>query len=69
MRFARQRDLLYLSPFWSKYFWAYLDYGADGGKDKVQLLAASNRAAAQAMTSGATSLTGEAYGRAIRGTP
>lgn len=67
VKFANSQQLLYFSPFWSKYFWAYVDYGQAGSLQKAETIQASNRAAAQAMVRGEVSATGEAYRRAIRG--
>ncbi len=66
VRFAAGRHMLYFSPFWSKYFWAYLDHAAGGGLGVAATVQASNRAAAAAMVRGDVSPTGRAYQRAIR---
>jgi hypothetical protein len=67
VKFSRNNQLLYFSPFWSKYFWAYLDHAQAGALGKAELVQASSRAAGQAMLRGETSVTGEAYRRLIKG--
>ncbi len=67
VRFAAQRRMLYFSPFWSKFLWAYLDYDRQGGAGVAETVAAGNRAAAAAMLRGDVSPTGRAYQQAIRG--
>lgn len=66
VRFAAQRRMLYFSPFWSKFFWAYLDYGTQGSLGVAETVQAGNRAAAAAMVRGDVSPTGRAYQAAIR---
>ncbi len=68
VRFASQRRMLYFSPFWTKFFWAYLDYERDGGLGVAATVQAGNRAAAAAMVRGDVSPTGRAYQQAIRAT-
>ncbi len=67
VKFSHWKRVMYLSPFWSKLFWAYLDYGQAGGLPKEAVIQASNRAAAQAMQQGGRSPTGAAYKKAIAG--
>ncbi len=66
VRFASQRRMLYFSPFWSKFFWAYLDHDRQGGLGVAETVQAGNRAAAAAMLRGDVSPTGRAYQQAIR---
>lgn len=64
-KFAHWKHLLYLSPFWSKFFWAYLDYDKVGRLSKQDLMTESARASAAGMRDGTVTLTGAAYKEAI----
>ena len=64
-RFAHWKHLLYLSPFWSKFFWAYLEYDKTGRLSSQTLMAESARAAAAALMHGDVTPTGAAYKAAI----
>jgi hypothetical protein len=62
VRLCRLANIEYLSPFWSLYFFAYLDYTpALGAASFDQIRAISQQAAAQAEASGAVTGTGEFY--------
>jgi hypothetical protein len=65
VRFARWKRLWYLSPFWSKFFWAYLDYDKVGRLSKDDLMTQSARASAAGIRDGTVTLTGVAYKAAI----
>lgn len=61
--YARASGALYVSPFWSTYFWAYLDYGPDTQDlPYAQITAAVNAKANAAVGSGTFTPTGTAYG-------
>jgi len=62
---AHWRRLLYLSPFWSKFFWAYLDYAKVGRLSKQDLMTESARASATGIRDGTVTPTGAAYKQAI----
>lgn len=64
-KFAHWKHLLYLSPFWSKFFWAYLDYDKVGRLSKQDLMTASARASAAGISDGNVTPTGAAYKQAI----
>jgi hypothetical protein len=65
VKFAHWRRLLYLSPFWSKFFWAYLDYAKVGRLSKQDLMTESARASATGIRDGTVTPTGAAYKQAI----
>jgi len=65
VKFAHWKRLLYLSPFWSKFFWAYLDYDKVGRLSKQDLMTESARASAAGIRDGNVTLTGVAYKAAI----
>ena len=60
-KFAHWKHLVYLSPFWSKFFWAYLDYNRVGRLSKQDLMTESARASAAGIRDGNVTLTGVAY--------
>jgi len=64
-KFAHWKRLLYLSPFWSKFFWAYLDYDKAGRFSKQQLMTESARASAAGIRNGDVTPTGISYKEAI----
>jgi hypothetical protein len=64
-RFAQWKHLLYLSPFWSKFFWAYLEYDKVGRLSNQELMTESARASAAAIRGGNVTPTGTAYAEAI----
>jgi hypothetical protein len=59
-----------LSPFWSRYFWAYLDHAQVSAAvpplTSDQIVALSTQAAAAALVSGSVTSTGRAYGALAR---
>ncbi|HVH30376.1 MAG TPA: hypothetical protein VNA31_01740 [bacterium] len=65
VKFAHWKRLWYLSPFWSKFFWAYLDYDKVGRLSKQDLMTASARASAAGISDGNVTPTGAAYKEAI----
>ncbi len=67
-KFARANGIVYVAPFWTTFFWAYADYGADT-KDLpyARLEQLVNMAANQALRNGSFTPTGDAYGAGIRG--
>ncbi len=64
-KFSHWKRLLYLSPFWSKFFWAYLDYDTVGQLSKQDLMTESARASAAGIRDGKVTPTGAAYKEAI----
>jgi hypothetical protein len=60
-RFAAVHDVEYVSAFWSRYLFAYLDHGTHHGSPPLELLRAADRAAADNILAGRASPTGEAY--------
>jgi len=62
MQFSESNKLLYFSPFWSRYFWSYVDYdpSADGTPEGSAAQQA-NRAVVAAMQARRLSSTGEFY--------
>jgi hypothetical protein len=64
-KFAHWKHLLYMSPFWSKFFWAYLDYNKVGRLSKQDLMTESARASAAGIRDGTVTPTGGAYKEAI----
>jgi hypothetical protein len=65
-RFARTHGIEYLSAFWSKYFFAYLEHDAHGGLAPGELLREADREAARAIVAGRLSPTGTAYAEIAR---
>jgi uncharacterized protein (TIGR03437 family) len=59
--FASWKNLLYLSPFWSRYFWAYLDYDQEAGKSPAQVTSDSIAASAAAIASNQMTSTASNY--------
>jgi len=60
-RFAAANGVEYVSPFWSKYFFAYLDYDEHRTDAPGARLAAADREAAAAILARRVSPTGRAY--------
>jgi hypothetical protein len=67
VQFARWKKIVLLSPYWTRYFHAYLEYDEARKLTSVQVTARANAAAAAAMVKGDFSETGKAYQRAISG--
>jgi len=65
VRFARWKEVLLLSPYWTRYFHAYLQYDEVRKLTPTQITARANAAAAAAMLQNQFSEAGEAYRRAI----
>ena len=59
--FANSKQLLFVSPFWSHYFSAYLDYSAEQFKTNSQILKDSYKAANAAVLAGNFTATGLAW--------
>lgn len=64
-KFAHWKHLSYMSPFWSKFFWAYLDYNKVGRLSKQDLMTKSARASAAGIRNGTVTPTGVAYKEVI----
>jgi hypothetical protein len=67
-QFARANNIAYVAPFWSTFFWAYVDYGPNT-KDLqlAPLQQMTNQAVSQALRDGTFTDTGKAYSSAING--
>ena len=59
--FANWKGLTYLSPFWSRYFWSYVDYAQTQSNDPGQLTQTSMAAAYTQLTGKGFTPTGLAY--------
>ncbi|HWQ28428.1 MAG TPA: hypothetical protein VNN12_05340 [Dehalococcoidia bacterium] len=64
---ARATGIEYVSFFWSKFFFAYLDYGASPAAAGADLMRLSNAAAVQAIVERRLTASGEAFRRAAGG--
>ncbi len=73
VRYAVSAKVEFLSPFWSRYFLAYLDYdsvmAASPAPTTDQIVAMATAAHAEALTSGRTTGTGRLWASLIGGTP
>jgi hypothetical protein len=58
VRYANASDVEFLSPFWSRYFFAYLDSSQALSMTTDQIVGAASAAEAQALVSGQTTATG-----------
>ena len=66
-RLGRAEGIEYISPFWTKYFFAYIDFGKAGlFAGPKQLTAQVDKAMVAALMAGKYSPTGEAYRRLAR---
>lgn len=66
-RLGRAEGVEYISPFWTKYFFAYLDFGKTGlFAGPKQLTSQVDKAMVTALMAGKYSPTGEAYRRLAR---
>jgi uncharacterized protein (TIGR03437 family) len=63
---AYWKQLLYVSPFESEIFFAYLDYNQTSGLSGTDLTAAETKAESTAMANGTTSSLGQWYAAAIK---
>ena len=66
VKFAAWKHLLYLSPYWTTYFFAYVDFDSMRGMKPVEVLEKSQAAAVQSMIKGQYSTTGEFWKCAIQ---
>ncbi len=69
VKFAHAQRLEFLSPFWTKYFYAYVDYEKAKSLDPRQLLTLSTQEAGKALAAGTFTQTGLAYRALITGAP
>ncbi len=68
IKYAYWKHLLYFSPFWSRYFWSYVDHEGAGDRGNAdQVLQEATIAARAAMRRKGLSSTGEFYRDAIAG--
>lgn len=69
-RSAKSLGIEYISPFWTQFFFGYVDYNSDTANLSYQELAAmANRAAANNILSGRFTSTGEFYKQLISANP
>lgn len=68
-RLARAQGLVFFSPFWSKYFHAYLDYEQARNLPPGEAAVVSSREAAKAILEDRLTGTGRAYSRAVSAEP
>lgn len=67
-QFARANNIAYVAPFWSTFFWGYVDYGADTKNLPLATLQRlTNQAAGEAIRNGTLTATGQSYQSAIVG--
>ena len=64
-RFAYWKELKFASAFWTKYFWAYLDYNQVSGLSATQIVAQSSSASSSALQNGQVTGTGTFYRDAL----
>lgn len=69
VEFARWKKVVLLSPYWTRYLHAYLEYDEVKKLAPAQITARANAAAAAAMLKNVFSETGQFYQRAISGAP
>lgn len=69
VKFAHAQRLDFFSPFWTKYFYAYVDYEQVKALGQRELLARSTQAAGKALVAGTFTETGLTYRALITGTP
>ena len=67
--FGNAEKLTFIGPFWSHYFFAYLDYNTYGTLPSAQVLTSSDQAAAAANDVGAFSPTGLWWENAVLAAP
>ena len=62
-KLAHLKDFDFIAPFWSRYYFAYLNYGDPAlvGLSSFELLDQANQAASEALQNGDFSQTGLAY--------
>ena len=60
-KFASWKHLIYVSPFWTRYFWAYLDYNTVANLPALQITAQAAQAASAALASSQMTSTGNGY--------
>lgn len=65
VKFSHYRELAYFSGFWSRYFWAYLEYSACRGEHPDEVIGQACLASAVGLKAGHVTSTGEAYRQAI----
>lgn len=69
VKFAHTERLVFFSPFWTKYFHAYLDYETSKALRPTQLVALSTQAAGKALVAGDFTRTGLTYKSLISSGP
>ena len=67
-KLANSKQLLFVSPFWSRYFWSYLDYNTVANLSAAAVTAAAEQAAAVALQNGQVTSTGQFY-KSLLATP
>ena len=58
---ARAKQIEVLTPFWSRYFFAYLDYSEASGQPPAERMYAASSAAFEQMKAGSLTASGRAY--------
>jgi hypothetical protein len=66
VKFAAWKRLVYVSPFWSKYFFAYLDFDSAGRYKPEKMIEESTKASVDALIKGRVSETGEFWKCAVQ---
>ena len=69
VKFANYGDFAFLSPFWSHYFSAYIDYNTYGGQPDTTVIQAATTASNQARLVGAFTPTGLAWENLLIASP
>jgi hypothetical protein len=68
INYSNWKKLMYFSPFWTRYFWSYVDYDSSSdGLPAIQAMRQGARAAMQAMQQRKVTSTAEFYKNAIAG--
>ncbi len=67
VKFANWKNLIYFSPFWSQYYWSYLDYDKVQNLPFDQVSSQAVTAASTAMRTNQTTSTGKAFSTMIGG--
>lgn len=65
--FANWKNILYVSPFWTHYFWSYLDYDQVATLPAEQVTTMENQAANAALSANQTTGTATTYSNLIGG--
>jgi hypothetical protein len=69
VKFSFWKQLLFLSPYWTKYFYSYLDFNQVGTMTRQQIITLSDAVSLTAMTNGQLTSTALAWQTAINPSP